>query len=207
MPTWSTALLSSTAWLMLFLTSNHRSVQFLYFAACEGIVIHETVHMPTLKILQPFQELPKYSTRLDLTKTIPNFPKQNEKKVLWISKIPPEAEDTLSLFRGFLTGQNAGVALPVLCASCTFWKLKIAFILVLFPQKTNSVFFGRVNSIHLVADNKHCVPLKTNSIEPKLKQCSLHFLLQLRLYYTLRLGHCKVWKKKRNKQDTLVLIK
>ena len=33
MPTWCTGLLSSTAWLMLYLTSNHRSVQFLYFAS------------------------------------------------------------------------------------------------------------------------------------------------------------------------------
>ena len=30
MPTWSTGLLSSTAWLMLFLAFNHRLVQFLY---------------------------------------------------------------------------------------------------------------------------------------------------------------------------------
>ena len=33
MPTSSTSLLSSTAWLMLFLTCNHRSVQFLYLTA------------------------------------------------------------------------------------------------------------------------------------------------------------------------------
>ena len=47
MPTWSVSLLSSTAWLMLFLTTNHRSVQFLYLAASFEHDGHHFVSRPS----------------------------------------------------------------------------------------------------------------------------------------------------------------